>query len=322
LNRLSYFIYQEPHYVHAEWAKSIGSKFIHFRLHKWLKHIKGSRLIARSIFLWFKTPEFVIAEGGAPLIEAALIKITRGASIVYLATDITPYKMIKGESLFLKDLTELSDFTIANSRMMLEDLSRLCRLKKYSIVYPFVQEEFFNYKRVNKKDDGKAVFLGGLWRFKGVHFLPKIAETVKKKTKNFKIIVIGKPYEVSLKETDAIKPLGFISKEALMNEVSSAKVYLHPAIYEPFGVSVAEAAMLGTIPIVSSKTGVKELLPKELIANSLKEFIEKTIQIIELNKEDYEELLIKARENLKPKINRRYSINSFKKAIESFISSN
>jgi len=131
----SYFIYQGPHYVHAEWAKAIGSKFIHFRINKWMMRVKGSRFIARSLFLWLKPSNLVIAEGGSPLIEAALLKITKGGLMVYLATDITPYKMIKGD-LFLKDATELSDLTIANSKMMLNDLLQVCRLKKIFCCLP------------------------------------------------------------------------------------------------------------------------------------------------------------------------------------------
>jgi glycosyltransferase involved in cell wall biosynthesis len=314
----AYFIYQGPHYVHAEWAKAIGSVFIHFRLHKWLTHVKGSRIVARNFFLWLKKPKLAIAEGGAPLIEAALLKINRGCLMVYLATDITPYKMIKEKNLLLKDLTEFSDFVIANSGMMMNDLLRVCHLKNYSIVYPFVRDEFFKYKPVNVKDEEKAVFVGGLWKFKGVHLLPKIAKAINKKS--FKLLVIGKPYELTLKETDCIKPLGFIPKEALMREVSSAKAYLHPAIYEPFGVSIAEAVMLGTIPIVSNKTGIKEFLPKELVADSLNDFIEKTIQVMELSKEEYHDLISKIKEKLEPKVKRETSINEFKKAIKAFIS--
>ncbi|MBS7658341.1 glycosyltransferase family 4 protein [Candidatus Bathyarchaeota archaeon] len=311
----TYFIYQGPHYVHAEWAKAVGSVFIHFRIHKWLTQVKGSRVITRPFFLLLKKPKLVIAEGGNPLIEAALIKINRGCPIIYLATDITPYKMIKEKNLLLKDLTEFSDFVIANSKMMIDDLLQTCHLKKYFIVYPFVRDEFFKYKFLNNKDDRKAVFLGALWKFKGVHLLPKIAEKVKKKIKGFKIVVIGKPYEVSLKETETIKPLGFTSKETLIQEISSAKVYLHPAIYEPFGVSIAEAIMLGTVPVVSNKTGIKEFLPKELIADSLNEFIEKTIWVLELNKEEYYNLIIKIREELEPKVKKEISINTFKKVI-------
>ncbi len=317
----AYFIYQGPHYVHAEWAKAIGSLFIHFRLHKWLTHVKGSRIITRNFFLWLKKPKLVIAEGGAPLIEGALVKINRGCLMVYLATDITPYKMIKEKNLFLKDLTEFSDLVIANSGMVMNDLLRVCHLKNYFIVYPFVRDEFFKYRSVsvNVKDERKAVFVGGLWKFKGVHLLPKIAEAVNKKIDKFKLLVIGKPYELTLKETECIKPLGFISKEALIKEVSSAKAYLHPAIYESFGVSIAEAIMLGTIPIVSNRTGIKEFLPKELVANSLNEFIEKTIQVMRLSKEEYYDLITKIGERLEPKVKRETSINEFKRVIEAFI---
>lgn len=314
-----YFIYQGPHYVHAEWAKAIGSVFIHFRIHKWLTYIKGSRRITRGFFLWLRAPKLVIAEGGAPLIEAALVKMNKNASMVYLATDITPYKMIKEKNSLLKDLTEFSDLVIANSKMMMNDMLQTCHLKNYFIVYPFVREEFFSYKQVDEKDCCKGVFLGGLWKFKGAHLLPKIAKEINKKVKGFKLLVIGKPYELTLKETDYIKPLGFIPKENLMKEISSAKIYIHPAIYEPFGVSIAEAVMLGTIPIVSNKTGIKEFLPKELIANSLNEFVEKAIQILNLNKEEYFELITEVRKGLEPKVKKEASINAFKKAIKNLV---
>jgi len=316
----SYFIYQGPHYVHADWARSVGCKFIHFRFHKQLVRSKLSKVIMRTHLLWFRKPTFVIAEGGAPLIEAALLKVTKETPIIYLASDITPYRILEGRDELLKELIEFSNLTVAISKMVLEDTSRLCLLREHDVVYPFVREKFFDYKERARKDEKKAVFVGNLLKHKGADLLPEVTETIRRKMKDFKLMVIGKPIEVGLKESYGLKSLGLVPLNILMREVSSSKVYIHPARYEPFGVSVAEAVVLGTLPVVSNKTGIKELLPGDLVANSLNELVEKTIYILGLDRGEYEELLIKTKKRLEPKIKREKSIKLFKTLIEDFLS--
>jgi len=313
-NEKPLFIYQEPHYVHAEWGRSVNCKFINFRLHRRFRKLRLARILTRVLLNFVRKPKFVIAEGGAPLAEAALVKIMKNVPMMYLVADVTPYRVLKGDE-YLKELTELSDLIVATSKMVLDDTLKCCRIKKYSIVYPFVRDCFFNYRELNRraeKDKRKGVFVGVLSAFKGAHMLSSIAGEIRKRVAGFKLVTIGKMDDIKLKENDALKPLGYISTSMLMREVSEAKVYIHPAIYDPFSVSVAEAVVLGTIPIVTNRTGIKEFLPKDLVAKSVDDLIEKSVYVLGLSRDSYEDLLLRIRKNIEPKIRKEFSIDSFK----------
>ena len=67
--------------------------------------------------------------------------------------------------------------------------------------------------------------------------------------------------------------------------------------------------------MVSDKTGIKEFLPKDLIANSLKDFVEKTVYVLEMDETEYKELSSRLRENVKDKVKRKNSVESFKSAV-------
>jgi len=314
------FIYQGPHYVHAEWAYSVNSKFVHFRLVRRFRKFKPAKIILRASLLTSLTkPMFVMSEGGAPLTEAALVKIVKNTPMIYLATDITPWKMINGDS-YLTELTELSDLVVANSKMMIDDLLKCCSLKNYVIIYPFVRNHFFNfyeYARDIEKDERKGIFVGSLTRFKGAHLLTEVAERIRRKVARFKLIAIGRPHDVKLKETKALKPVGYISTSDpwALHAISSAKVYVHPAIYESFGVSIAESIILGTLPVVTNHTGIKEFLPKDLIADSIADLVEKVIYVLHLNQDEYDDLIMKIRNCIIPKVRKDFSVNSFKSCV-------
>ena len=319
------FIHQEPHYVHAEWAYSVNCKFIHFRLAKRFRNFKPAKIISRALLTLLRKPIFVMSEGGAPLAEAALVKIAKDTPMIYLATDITPWKMINGDS-YLIELTELSDLVIANSKMIIDDVLKCCSLKNYVVIYPFVRNHFFNFYEHAKnieKDERKGIFVGSLTRFKGAHLLTEISERIRRKVTRFKLIAIGRPYDVKLKETEALKPMGYTSDPyVIIHELSSSKVYVHPAIYESFGVSIAESIILGTIPVVTNYTGIKEFLPKDLIADSITDLVEKTIYVLHLDRDEYDNLLMRIRNRIIPKVRKDFSVNSFKSCVSYLFDSN
>jgi len=318
-NEKPLFIYQGPHYVHAEWARSVNCKFINFRLHRKFKNLKIAKATMRALLVLLRKPKFVISEGGAPLTEAALVKIAKNTPLVYLATDTTPWQMINTADEYIRGITEIADLVVANSKMILNDLLKYCKLKKYAVVYPFVRDEIFSYGQIDaKKDEKKGIFVGSLMKHKGAHFLPEIATRIRKKVEDFKLIAVGRPTNVILKETEALKLAGYLHTNALIYELLSAKVYIHPALYEPFGVSIAESIVLGTIPVVTSHTGIKEFLPRDLVANSMEDLIEKAIYILELNFSDYRELLFKIRSKIGRKIRKNVSISNFKSAVLTF----
>ncbi len=53
--------------------------------------------------------------------------------------------------------------------------------------------------------------------------------------------------------------LGFLSRAALNDELAAAAVFLHPALYEPFGLAVLEAGRAGCCLVLSDIPSLREL---------------------------------------------------------------
>lgn len=68
-----------------------------------------------------------------------------------------------------------------------------------------------------------------------------------------------------------VKVLLNISREKQRDILKSSKVYLHPPLFEAFGVSIVEAMSAGCIPIVPDYGGPREFVPKPYRYTSMKE---------------------------------------------------
>ncbi|MEM4972667.1 MAG: glycosyltransferase family 4 protein [Candidatus Hadarchaeales archaeon] len=49
--------------------------------------------------------------------------------------------------------------------------------------------------------------------------------------------------------------------------MEKCSLYVHPAIYEPFGLPVIEAILVGLVPVATKNTGAAEFLDKELVVD-------------------------------------------------------
>jgi glycosyltransferase involved in cell wall biosynthesis len=61
------------------------------------------------------------------------------------------------------------------------------------------------------------------------------------------------------------KYLGFLNESEMLLWFSRASIYLHPALYEPFGLSVLEAAYYDCALILSDIQSLKEIWDKAAI---------------------------------------------------------
>lgn len=313
------FVYQGPHPVHAAWARSVGAKFLNYRFGpKWMiknRWTRAAAVISKRISLNFlKTPQCVIAEGGAPLVVTTIIKATKRCKMVYLCADPTPMSALNNDT--LADLVGFSDLIIAVSKMALDDTKKLSRVKNSIVIYPFPNETFIELSKENVpiKDDSTGVFIGTQTRWKGAHLLPELAKKIGVKESNFRLTTIGRP-TLGLEKTKHLIPTGFIPESNKIAVLSSAKVYLHPAIFEACGVSVLEAICAGTIPVVSNRTGAKEFLPSELVAEDFNELAEKAIVVLNTSRDEYITIVEKLRRKVRAKARPEISINAFKQAI-------
>jgi glycogen(starch) synthase len=54
-------------------------------------------------------------------------------------------------------------------------------------------------------------------------------------------------------------PLGRLGREAMLRELGAASIYLFPALYEPFGLSILEAALAGCALVVGDIPSLREI---------------------------------------------------------------
>lgn len=343
-----------PHEVHREWLKAINAKIIHYRFINFdkvfkrinpekLSKINRALLRLMSLYYRFIFPNFkriIITEGGRPLTYGRILKDKNYSSIhINIASDNYPFFLLQelinekdfrvGKRFLIKAIKDLrsTDLIIANSKMVATDILRFC--KRYNIetdikvVYPFVNVE--KYLKVNPYHRKKnvVIFIGTNYYMKGILFLPRIFKKVRQKIPDVEFIIIGrKTYYTKLIEPYAsskFRILGFVT--SLIPYLTKAKILIHPAIYESFGIAPLEALAAGVLPIVSDRTGSKEFIGKissDLVLKlDLNNFSDKIIELLNDN-ELRLELIMKGRELIKKekKLRKEQSILNFVKTIK------
>jgi glycosyltransferase involved in cell wall biosynthesis len=162
-------------------------------------------------------------------------------------------------------------------------------------------KEFNDMKRIGLKDklgvSNIILFMGGYSKRKGIHILLKALAEIKEK--DWFLIIIGGGDLKSKKEIINLinflnmknKIINFsnISRELLKSILFEADIFVHPALYEPFGIAVLEAMATGKAIIATRTGGIPEILANAgLLINirpkELKNALELLISDLELRK--------------------------------------
>ena len=216
------------------------------------------------------------------------------------------------------DMWRIADVVIANSNLVKRILIKKGVEKgKIVTIYPFSTLE--NMKTTLREKERYAVYLVNdpARVLKGYQILLKILDRMPE------LIVYRLGRGKVPKRHARIRDIGFLSlNSATFREiVSKAMVCLHPAIFDTFGVAPLDSLYLGTLPIVSRGAGVAELLPKELVARDIDEFVDKIEMIYSLSRDEYQELLRRAISMVARKTSRELSIRKFKETIMKILDS-
>ena len=149
------------------------------------------------------------------------------------------------------------------------------------VLYPPVPAAFFNKDSTNlivpREDIVVSVARFGLG--KGVELIPKIASLT---NKNLHFIMIGLAHDQSVVQSvkalikklelqDRVTIMTDASRQTVKSMLAKAKVYLHTTQMEHFGISIAEAMVMGCIPIVHNSGGTPEFVPDKYRYNNLPE---------------------------------------------------
>jgi len=131
--------------------------------------------------------------------------------------------------------------------------------------------EFQNIRKIGLKDkfgvDKLLLFLGGYSYRKGFHILIEALARVKG---DWKLIIISsgsskdkiKAKSLFKKYNLESKIINFenLEREKLKSILNEADIFIHPALYEPFGIAVLEAMASGNAVIASKGGGLPEVV--------------------------------------------------------------
>lgn len=125
-------------------------------------------------------------------------------------------------------------------------------------------------KKIRKFLDGKVniLFVGRIDKRKGLPYLIKAFDLIKKKYENTRLIVVGSGYYkgkcqriVRRKKIDDVIFVGYISDKDLPKYYATADIFCSPATYgESFGIVLIEAMASGKPVIAFANEGYKRVL--------------------------------------------------------------
>ncbi|MCK4555727.1 MAG: glycosyltransferase family 4 protein, partial [Candidatus Aenigmarchaeota archaeon] len=184
-----------------------------------------------------------------------------------------------------------ADALITVSRFMQKEIK-----EKYGVE----SKATYNAPSVSEKDilsgiareNKRILFAGRIAEQKGLKHLIYSAKHVLKAFPGAKFVIVGKgnlrgsleEFSKSIGIEGNVEFTGFVSREQLVEKYQKATLFVSPSVYEPFGITLLDAAVLGAPIIATKNTGALELFGKGSVAvveeENSKELAEKIVALL------------------------------------------
>ncbi len=184
-----------------------------------------------------------------------------------------------------------ADALITVSRFMQKEIA-----EKYSmnanVIYNAASVSEKNCLSGITRENKRILFAGRIAEQKGLKHLIYSAKDVLKAFPGAKFVVVGKgnlqgsleEFSKSIGIEGNVEFTGFVSREQLVEKYQKATLFVSPSVYEPFGITLLDAAVLGAPIIATRKTGALELFGKGSVAvveeENSKELAEKIVALL------------------------------------------
>lgn len=208
------------------------------------------------------------------------------------------------EKLYLRTFNYLTNKTIRNTDEVIS-ISKFLKkqLKKETGINSKVEYIKIDTKRFNKKVNGKRIkkkyglydnkvllYVGRISPHKGIHLLIGAYKIAKKKIKNLKLIIVGKPtfkaYYDKLKKMDKnVIFTGFVEDKELPYYYAACNIYTTATLWEGFDMPAKEAQACGKKVIAFDIGAHKEVVKNGILVkkNDVKGFGNAIIKILKNN---------------------------------------
>lgn len=264
------FIYRGPHPVHKAFGRALGAEFLYFR-----PPFFNPATLLRALSRIVRPTSIVLCEETSSLPLAYLAKKVHKSKIILWGGDSLFYGLSFLKRLSIYPFLKKIDGFLAPSKYI-ESYAREILDCPVEVAYPFVVNAK-KYLSVKANLSSKNIcFLGTYSPRKGIERLISAFEIVRKEHPSSELYLVG---DIPKRfQGPKIVVTGRVPDPA--KYFTKCSLYVHPAIYEPFGTTVIEATMAGLVPIVSKDTGSSEFLDRELIVDGSPESIaEKVLEL-------------------------------------------
>jgi glycosyltransferase involved in cell wall biosynthesis len=245
------------HRVNLKYGEAVSDRI--FRLKK-----SGSLPIISNIISGIRNsvPEdnVYLCEGPSELYPFLLKGKPKGSKIIAFMKEATLYdlpRMQKQKQKFILKLLSLVDAFITDTNYY-KDLTKN-RFKVPVFVHtPFCSQPFFGVEPdLNAK---KILFIAGKDENKGLRELIEAFKLLRKDDTEWELFVVGKAGSLVKEKAEGLHIEGYV--KSLKPYMEKCSMYVHPASFDVFGITILEAMSAGLIPIVSKGAGVSETLIK------------------------------------------------------------
>lgn len=260
------FIAHKPHYCNKKYAEAVCNKTFVLHGHGMPRDIPIVSNVAIGMINALKLPKdrIYLCNGIAELYPFLFNK-PKDATVICFLKESTIYKMRKMNKQkegFLFKLLSKADIFFTDTYAY-RDMARNYIIDKPIHVHPpFAAQTFFKNKP--RLDSKNILFIAEKDKNKGLWELIQAFRVLYEKDHQWRLYVIGRCGEMVKKDThgslDGIYFEGYVPNlESYMKQCS---IYVHPSIFDVFGVSVLEAMSAGIIPLVSKNAGASEVLER------------------------------------------------------------
>jgi len=217
-------------------------------------------------FIWFAEDHTAVSVFFSKLFRKKSVVIAGGYDVISLP-EIGYGRFTYGR--LRKFLTKYSlknaDIVLAVSNFVKKQTIEKIKVKEIKVVYNGIDTEKF--KPTNKQKENIIVTIAmateNKYQIKGLETFAKASIDFP----NLSFVIIGKSDEIIVKKLKNINPklifTGEITYDEVYNWLKKAKVYCQLSYIESFGMGVAEAMSCKSIPVVTNKGGLTEVVGDE-----------------------------------------------------------
>jgi glycosyltransferase involved in cell wall biosynthesis len=212
---------------------------------------------------------------------------------------------------------EYCDAIIANSSFTVEIFQKYFGkkyTKKIGVCWPLpnikpfaeISRPFLQKKLQNDHQELGMCYLGHLTYYDGADLLPRIFLNVKNELKSdLRMYVIGsgslyKELSQISKDLERFYVLGYQPLNIVKEIFKKCQLFIYPARFKCFGLSVVEAMAAGLIPLVTERTGAKDFVKKLdsrlVVPLDVKAISNRIAEVLTMNPMLWRELSVKARQ--------------------------